>query len=48
MINLKHTCESCDSEFSINYDDMKCEDAPSFCPFCGEFLLEDNTEFEDE
>lgn len=48
MKSLKHKCEECDSEFTIQYDEMICEDAPAFCPFCSEFLLEDNTEFKDE
>lgn len=48
MITLKHLCDACDSEFSISYDDMKCEDSPSMCPFCGEYLLEEDAEYEDE
>lgn len=38
---LKHTCEVCDSVFSINYDEFECEDVPHYCPFCGEYTLED-------
>jgi predicted nucleic acid-binding Zn-ribbon protein len=48
MINVKHTCGSCDSQFTINYNDMECEDSPHFCPFCGEYLIEDDFEIEDE
>lgn len=38
---VKHDCDTCDSKFSINYDDMECEDAPHYCPFCGEYLIEE-------
>ena len=44
---LKHTCEVCESSFSINYSDMECEDAPHYCPFCGEYLI-DELDLDDE
>ena len=45
---LNHICESCDSEFTLNYDDLVCEDAPSYCPFCGDYLDVDEDDFENE
>jgi predicted nucleic acid-binding Zn-ribbon protein len=40
MAILNHTCEECDSTFTIKYDDEVVADAPHFCPFCGEMLIE--------
>lgn len=39
-MNLQHTCDNCDSSFSIKYDADECDDDPSFCPFCGELMVE--------
>jgi DNA replicative helicase MCM subunit Mcm2 (Cdc46/Mcm family) len=48
MKNVKYHCESCDSQFSVNYNEMECEDSPRFCAFCGEYLIDDDIEIEDE
>jgi hypothetical protein len=48
MIQLKHNCDSCDSQFTISYDAEVNESDPTFCPFCGEYLLEDSSEIDDE
>jgi hypothetical protein len=48
MKNMRYHCESCDSQFSVSYDDMVCEDAPRFCAFCGEYLIDDDIEIDDE
>ena len=32
--------KECDSTFTIKYDDEIVADAPHFCPFCGEMLIE--------
>ena len=42
MKTLDHTCHNCQSEFAINYVDSVCESDPTFCPFCGEYLLLDS------
>jgi len=47
MVSEKYTCEACDSKFTIQYDEMQCEDSPTFCSFCGEYLVED-AEIEDD
>lgn len=39
MVLIKHYCEKCESKFTIKYSERACEDSPSFCPFCGEYLL---------
>jgi len=41
MKTLDHTCHNCQSEFAINYIETVCESDPSFCPFCGEYLVLD-------
>jgi predicted nucleic acid-binding Zn-ribbon protein len=49
MASLKHNCEVCSSEFTIRYDEMKNESDPTYCPFCGEYLLEsENIDDEDD
>lgn len=47
MASLHHICSECSSEFTIRYDDEQTEDAPHYCPFCGEYLIE-TEDFEDE
>ncbi len=42
MTKLKHECESCDSKFSISYDELNTESDPTFCPFCAEYLMLNN------
>jgi hypothetical protein len=48
MATLHHVCGNCDSEFTIKYDVEKCEDDPHVCPFCSEYILENETEDEDD
>jgi predicted nucleic acid-binding Zn-ribbon protein len=45
-MNINHTCSACASEFSISYDEMHTESDPSFCPFCGEYLILDEEDFD--
>lgn len=45
MTKLKHTCDSCDSQFSISYDELNTESDPQYCPFCAEYLI--NNEYDD-
>ena len=47
MKTLKHNCETCDSSFTIGYDEEICETNPLHCPFCGEYIL-DTEEYDDE
>jgi hypothetical protein len=47
MVTLNHNCGECSSEFTIKYDEELCEDAPHYCPFCGEYLI-DELEIEDD
>lgn len=39
MSKLHHTCNNCDSEFTIRYDQENCESDPVYCPFCAEYIL---------
>jgi len=49
MNSVHHHCEDCESEFTLRYDENKCEDDPTFCPFCGSYILDLETgEDEDE
>lgn len=48
MSILKHICDNCDSDFSIHYDDLECEDSPHYCPFCGEYIIESDDLIDDE
>jgi len=36
MPTLSYICETCDSEFTIDFDDTIMDEAPTFCPFCGD------------
>jgi hypothetical protein len=47
MASLKYTCEACDSKFAIQYNETECEDSPTYCSFCGEYLVDD-AELEDD
>jgi predicted nucleic acid-binding Zn-ribbon protein len=47
-MNINHTCSACASEFSISYDEMHTESDPSFCPFCGEYLILDEEDFDQD
>lgn len=44
MLFVEHQCESCGSEFAIQYDELEVESDPMHCPFCGEYITleEDN------
>ena len=48
MKSLKHHCSNCDSKFTIVYDELLCEDDPKFCPFCSEYILEDELEQDED
>jgi hypothetical protein len=44
---LKHHCDNCDSKYKIIYDEDDCEDSPTYCPFCAEYLIV-NKEYQNE
>jgi hypothetical protein len=47
-MSVHQTCDNCESEFTIKYDRERCEDDPSYCPFCGEMLIEFDTVDDDD
>ena len=47
MINLRHQCSACGSQFTVTYNEMYTESDPTHCPFCGEYLLLDEDSFDD-
>ena len=48
MASLHHVCDSCDSEFTIKYNEEKCEDDPIYCPFCSEYILLNSEDISEE
>ena len=48
MSTLHHTCDSCDSKFTIKYDENLCEDDPIYCPFCSEYILLNSEDISEE
>jgi predicted nucleic acid-binding Zn-ribbon protein len=48
MIKLQHECSACGSEFSITYNEMYTESDPTHCPFCGEYLILEQEDFDEE
>lgn len=48
MVTLHHTCDECGSEFTIRYDETECESDPQNCPFCGEYLVYDSEDVNDD
>jgi hypothetical protein len=46
---LKHTCENCESDYKIVYDDEVVADQPQFCPICAEMIVDkDGEDCEDD
>jgi hypothetical protein len=37
----EYKCIVCESEYEINFDEEKCESNPTYCVFCGDYILED-------
>jgi len=48
MANLHHTCDDCNSEFTIKYNEEACDDDPIYCPFCSEYILLDSENIPEE
>jgi len=48
MKKLRHLCDTCDSEFVIEYDEEKTEMDPLHCPFCSEYMIIDDVDIEDD
>jgi DNA replicative helicase MCM subunit Mcm2 (Cdc46/Mcm family) len=48
MPALHHVCNECDSEFTIKYQEDKTESDPTYCPFCGEYLIETEERIDDD
>jgi hypothetical protein len=46
MATMTHTCETCDSNFTIKYNENEAESDPGYCPFCGEMIID--YEFNDD
>ena len=42
MTTLNHVCDSCESEFTLKYNEELCDDDPIYCPFCSEYILLDS------
>lgn len=49
MEAMHHTCDNCDSEFTVKYDEEKVADSIKYCPFCAEILVDfEKVEDDDE
>jgi len=48
MMKLKHTCDNCETEFTIEYDVENSETDPLYCPFCSDYMLDTEDEIEEE
>lgn len=49
MNSISHTCDNCDSEFTIKYNEENVADDPHYCPFCAEMIVDvDNLDDDDE
>jgi DNA replicative helicase MCM subunit Mcm2 (Cdc46/Mcm family) len=46
MTTMTHTCDTCDSTFTIKYNESETDTDPGFCPFCGEMIID--CEFDDD
>jgi hypothetical protein len=40
MANKPYSCE-CGSKYTIQYDKEVCETDPLYCPFCGEYTIDE-------
>jgi len=47
-MKIQHECTACGSVFTIIYNEMNTESDPTHCPFCGEYLILDYDNFDDE
>ena len=47
-MKLQHECSECGSNFTVSYNEMNTESDPTYCPFCGEYLLLENEDFDNE
>jgi len=45
---ITHICSACNTEFEISYNELNTESDPSSCPFCGEYLILSDEDFNDE
>lgn len=48
MVSVKHKCSDCDSKYQIQYDEVNCEDSPTYCPFCSAYILEEDVEQDED
>jgi predicted RNA-binding Zn-ribbon protein involved in translation (DUF1610 family) len=48
MATLHHVCDECGSDFTLRYDESQTEDAPHYCAFCGEMMIDVDENYEDD
>jgi hypothetical protein len=48
MASVKHSCDNCDSVFTIKYDEEEVADSAHYCPFCAEMIVDVDELDEDE
>jgi hypothetical protein len=48
MASVKHSCDNCDSVFTIKYDEEDIADSIKYCPVCAEMIVDVDELDEDE
>lgn len=48
VLTVKHSCSQCDSTYKVIFKEEETEDNPRFCPFCSDFIIEDETEQDED
>lgn len=41
-------CNNCGLKFALTYDQEEIDDAPDYCPFCGDLVEDVYKDFEDD
>ena len=45
---IKHNCDNCDAKYKVIYNEEDCDDTPHFCSVCGNYIIESDTEEDEE
>ena len=47
--NITGECNNCESYFNVEYQiEMVSQEIPEYCPFCGEYLILEQEDFDEE
>jgi DNA replicative helicase MCM subunit Mcm2 (Cdc46/Mcm family) len=48
MSVLTYRCEYCNSKFRLEYEETECETDPLHCPFCSEYIDQEELDFDED